>query len=70
MPPPQGLISFPGCRQILSGEVTLAHGITPGRASLEIDPQSRIERFEGDLTITYGDVRIVLPGFIVNAAER
>jgi hypothetical protein len=59
---PQGLMSFPGIRQILSGSFSLQHGISPGIASITIAPQTNFTGLDGPLAITYGNTVLTFPG--------
>ena len=61
MPVPAGLVSFPGVDQPESGEYTLAHGITPQIATIQMLPQQDFIGEGGTLTFTYGDVLIEFP---------
>lgn len=58
-------MSFGGITSVLSGSYTMTQGVLPSVAQLQIAPQARVP-VQGDLTITYGSTRIVLPGFVVN----
>lgn len=56
-----GVMSFPGINQIISGNYSLIHGISPGVAQLVIAPQLNFIGTGGDFVIAFDSVRIVLP---------
>lgn len=52
---PQGIATFPGIGQIVSAVYTLSHGLAPGRAQVEMAPQS-------DLTLPGGILSFLWDG--------
>lgn len=58
---PQGLMTFPGIQQIVSGTMTRSHGIAPSVCILQCAPQTMIPKMVGTLTITFGRVKIQFP---------
>lgn len=62
-----GYATFPGIRTILRASYTLAHGITPGTASIEMAPQAVLPASDGTLTFFFGGVVIPLPFCRLNA---
>jgi hypothetical protein len=54
-------VSFPGIDQVVSATYTLAHGITPGLAFLEIAPQGGFVGEGGALVFEFGGVTLVFP---------
>lgn len=70
MPPPRGLMVWPGIEQIEAGHFALLQGITPSVATLEILPQdpSTIP-IDGTLSITFGDVEIDFPDCRIDRAS-
>jgi hypothetical protein len=53
---PQGLFTYPGILQIVSGTFTISHGITPSRAMVECAPQAGFEEAGGLLTLSFGGI--------------
>jgi hypothetical protein len=58
MADPQGLMLYPGIGQIISGHLTLCHGINPSVAQLSFAPQGEIPDLTGTLSIEYGSLRL------------
>lgn len=54
MPDLTGVMSFPGIDSILSGSLTLSHGISPSVATIEIQPQADFVAELGPLTLFFG----------------
>ena len=69
MPADLGYAYFPGIQQIISGQLTLGHGITPNVATLTIAPQSQLVQTQGTLTFVFGSTVIEFPDCLVNAAS-
>ncbi len=62
MAAPQGLISYAGVSGILEGSYTLAHGTSPGVATLYIVPREGYRPPQiGTLVISYGGAKISFP---------
>lgn len=62
MSDPQGMFEFPGIPAMFSGVYSIAHGISPSIAVLEVPPEHNFLVQIGPLAITYGSkVKIVLP---------
>lgn len=57
----QGLVHFPGIRQVFRGELTLSHGISPSVALLEIAPQESFPSLIGTLAFTFDGVQFQFP---------
>jgi hypothetical protein len=55
-----GTASWPGAIAVESATYTVSHGITPGVARLEIQPQDVPPAFQGDLILTDGNETIPL----------
>jgi hypothetical protein len=69
MPPPQGLIQFPGIRQWLSARFTLSHGITPSTCVLQIPWQDLSTAEGGTLSLTFAGTRLDFPNCKVDKAK-
>ena len=65
----QGLMTFPGVSQIVSGSFTYSHGISPSAAILDIAPQSGLVAQQGTLSITFGTVSIEFPDSIIDSGS-
>jgi hypothetical protein len=61
----QGLVFFPGIKQVQEGSYTLTHGITPSAATVTILPQGDFAG-QGSLVFTYGNKKIELPDCLVD----
>lgn len=64
----QGLAFFPGVNQVISASYTLAHGITPGVATLEMAPQPGYIGVGGTLSFQFDQVTLAFPGCKVDSA--
>src|SRR6516225_2104326 len=66
----QGLFQFPGIDQIIAADFPFAgHGITPSVAVIEMVPQQSISQIDGDLTITFDDLVLVIPDCRLNRSS-
>ena len=63
---PQGLAHFGGITSLLSATYTLAHGITPGVATLYVPPQTDVIFRAGPLVFTYDAITITLADCILD----
>jgi hypothetical protein len=50
----QGIISYPGIKQVVSGSFSLGQGTVPSVCTLEILPQDNFQALDGDLVFTWG----------------
>lgn len=57
-----GDVSWPGAIAVESATFTCSHGISPGTAILNIQPQPDFPDEQGDLQITDGNETVVIPG--------
>jgi len=69
MPAPQGLFHFTGLADIIAGDFTLCHGISPSVCTLTTVPRPVSAANVGTLTISFGGQRIVLPECAVDSAS-
>ena len=72
MPGIQGICTFPGIQQVVSGEISFAMGITPSSATLTIAPQQNLVDQVGTLSFFDGQTEIDWPNCKVdtNSFER
>lgn len=61
---PQALVTFPGINQIVEFEYTLAHGISPGVATITLVPQRGWPAKVGNLVLSYDNEQMALKGFV------
>lgn len=66
---PQGLISYPGIKAIISADVVRGHGISPNPITLTIAPQREEPARTGTLSLSYGNFRLDIPGCIIDTVQ-
>lgn len=69
MPPPlHGSYRYPGVRGAANCTYTLSHGISPGRAVIELAPQNGLVDLDGVLELAFGALRLRFPGMRADLA--
>lgn len=66
---PQGLMYFPGVKQIVECTVSFYHGIAPGVIVITMAPQENFIGEAGTLILTFAGTRIVFPNCKVDRAS-